>query len=65
MALTPVITSCPRAIWQADPDSELAHPAHPLEGHVGMIAELLRHPAGAADRSRPVCSDFGRGMSLS
>ncbi len=27
---------------------ELAHPAHPLGGRVGVIAELLRHPAGAA-----------------
>jgi len=43
-----------RAICQADLDSELAHPAHPLGGRVGVIAELLRHLAGAAIGSEPL-----------
>jgi hypothetical protein len=35
------------------PDGELAHPAHPLGGHVGVVAELLRHPAGAPTGAEP------------
>jgi hypothetical protein len=43
-----------RAIGQAGLGSELAHPAHPVAGRVGVIAELLRHLAGAAVGSEPL-----------
>jgi len=34
-------------------DGKPADPAHPLGGFAGVIAELLRHPAGAALRTKP------------
>ena len=41
-----------RAIGQADPDSELAHPAHPVARRVGVIA--LREYTSAQYEARGI-----------
>ena len=37
-----------RAVYRVDGGGELADPAHALGGRIGVVAELLCHPAHAA-----------------
>ena len=45
---------------RGSPCGELADPAHPLGGRLGVVAELLCHPAGAAAGTEPAHGAAGR-----